>query len=126
MKLTSELIESQAWYLSWDPSTACFARDPSTTCFACGPIYIYIYIVEFDRGIFFGILVRLALLVVPDLEHNMETALDEGYYDLNSSTTVTTQTSRSSRTLRFREPSKSTDSRNKQKEKEEQNNQILL
>ncbi|CAB4402425.1 unnamed protein product [Rhizophagus irregularis] len=51
----------------------------------------------------------------------METVLDE-----DSATTVTTQTSRSSRTSRSKGPSKSTILRNKQKEKEELDNQILL
>ena len=45
---------------------------------------------------------------------------------LDSATTVTTQTSRSSRTSRSKGPSKSTILRNKQKEKEELDNQILL
>ncbi|UZO29311.1 uncharacterized protein OCT59_022790 [Rhizophagus irregularis] len=97
----SELIESQVWYLFWDPSTACFTRDPKR------------------------ILVQLALLVVPvsslnnhqeekdsqevqtlwkgvmsntggitfyyfmddlkkDLEHNMETVLDEEKEELDN------------------------------------------
>ncbi|CAG8565120.1 572_t:CDS:2 [Cetraspora pellucida] len=56
----NKLTESQVWYFSWDPSTACFARgDPSTACFACGPRYLVV------DSISFGILVRLALLVVP-------------------------------------------------------------
>ncbi|CAG8835763.1 12276_t:CDS:2, partial [Cetraspora pellucida] len=63
----NELTESQVfgcqfeYFISWDPSTACFARgpegilvrlallavpgDPSTACFACGPGYL---VVEFE------------------------------------------------------------------------------
>ncbi|CAG8661519.1 10348_t:CDS:2 [Funneliformis mosseae] len=56
-----------------------------------------------------------------DLEHNMETVLDE-----DSATTVTTQTSSFSRTSRSKGSSKSTILQNKQKEKEELDTQILL
>ncbi|CAG8742268.1 13978_t:CDS:2 [Funneliformis caledonium] len=47
-----------------------------------------------------------------NLEHNMEIVLDE-----DSAITITTQTSRSSRTSRSKGPSKSTILQNKQKEK---------
>ncbi|CAG8766469.1 1463_t:CDS:2, partial [Funneliformis caledonium] len=128
----SELIESQVWHLFWDPSTACFARgpegilvqlallvvpgDPNTACFACDPL-------KFSWSNNTGGITFYYFMddLKKDLEHNMETVLDE-----DSATTVTTQTSRSSRSSRSKGPSKSTILRNKQKEKEELDNQILL
>uniref|UniRef100_U9U3U7 Uncharacterized protein n=1 Tax=Rhizophagus irregularis (strain DAOM 181602 / DAOM 197198 / MUCL 43194) TaxID=747089 RepID=U9U3U7_RHIID len=101
----SELIESQVWYLFWDPSTACFTRDPKR------------------------ILVQLALLVVPGiwLSNLIVVSLLGSYFIQHGQCQpYSFRNTRSSRTSRSKRPSKSTILRNKQKEKEELDNQILL
>ncbi|CAI2177611.1 12408_t:CDS:2, partial [Funneliformis geosporum] len=80
----SELIESQVWYLFWDPSTACFARGPEGileekdsqevqtlwkgVMSNTGGITFYYFMDDLKK----------------DLEQNMETVLDEEKEELDN------------------------------------------